>query len=172
MFGFLRPKPQSLPDTALAMVDPRPADNVLFTSAAAAALAGACGAVTRLNGRTLVLVRNAGEVAAVEKAAEKAGGLIETVEHPGAGAPPMTDAFQIVVAPDLASWPPDTWPGHFNRLAQLLAPGGRLIATAQATRVDADRVVRALTSAGFVAARRLAEANRVEYFEARKPRMI
>jgi hypothetical protein len=172
MLSWFRKRPPSLPDAALAMVDPRPADAVLFTSAAAPGLAGACGAITRLNGRTLVIVRSKSEEAAVQKAAEKAGALIETVEHAGAEVPAMSDAFQIVVAPDLATWPADQWPGHFNRVARLLAPGGRLIATAPAARLDSARVVSALTTAGLVAARRLAEADRVEYFEARKPRMI
>lgn len=172
MLSWFRRRPPSLPDAALTMVDPRPADAVLFTSASAPALAGACGAVTRLNGRTLVIVRNKSEEAAVQKAAEKVGALIETVEQAGAGASTMGEAFQIVVAPDLATWPADQWPSHFTRVAGLLAPGGRLIATAPAARLDAARVVSALTAAGLVAARRLAEADRVEYFEARKPRMI
>jgi hypothetical protein len=38
---------------------------------------------------------------------------------------------------------------------------------ARRERVHTDRFVRALTTAGFVAARRLAEADRVEYYEAR-----
>ena len=172
MLSWFRKRPPSLPDAALAMVDPRPADSVLFTSAAAPALAGACGAVTRLNGRTLVVVRSKSEEAAVEKAAEKAGALIETVDHQAADPLTMADAFQILVVPDLATWPADQWPSQFNYVARLLAPGGRLIAMAPAGRVDAARIVNALTVAGFVAARRLAEADRVEYFEARKPRMI
>lgn len=172
MFRFFRPRAQSLPDAALAMVDPRQADSVLFTSAGAAALAGAVGAITRLNGRTIVVVRNASDAASVRKAAEKAGALIEIVDDLQAVTPSLFETFQIVVAPDLAEWPADTWPGHFNKVARLLAAGGRLIATAPASRVNAARVVEALTAAGFVAARRLAEANRVEYFEARKPRMI
>jgi hypothetical protein len=170
MLRWFRVRRQSLPDTALAMVDPRADDSVLFTGAQAPALAAACGAVTRLNGRTVVLARSAAETALVQKAADAAGALVEIVHAPGDAAQLPAGLFQIVVAPDISPWREEDWPARLAAIVGALAPGGRLIAMARRERVHTDRFVRALTTAGFVAARRLAEADRVEYYEARSSR--
>jgi hypothetical protein len=170
MFGWFRVRRQTLPDTALAMVDPRADDAVLFTGAQAPGLAAACGAVTRLNGRTVVVARSAAETALVQKAADAAGALVEIVSAPAEAAQLPAGLYQIVVAPDISPWREEEWPARLAAIARALTPGGRLIAMAPRQRVNTDRFTHALTTAGFVAARRLAEADRVEYYEARSSR--
>jgi len=77
----------------------------------------------------------------------------------------------------------ETWRPRFADASRALAPGGRLIAMVGAERtgalgrfskpaisVAADPVIDALKAAGLVAVRKLASANGVDYFEARKPR--
>ena len=181
MFQWFRRKASS-PDTALAMVDPRATDNVLFLGSAAAALAGESAAITCLNGRTVVVAAQRADAARIEHAAKQAGGLVEVIDSLD-GVRVAGDTFQIVVAPDLAAWPRDAWRARFTDASQFLAPGGRLIAMAgteatgalarlskQAPAIDAETIVNTLKAIGLVAARKLATANGVHYFEARKAR--
>ena len=181
MFRWFR-RQAARPDTALAMVDPRATDAVLFLGSAAAALAGESAAITCLNGRTVVLAAQRADAARIEQAAKEAGGLVEVVSALDA-VRVAGDTFQIVVAPDLSAWPRDAWRARFTDAAQLLAPGGRLIAMAgaettgalarlskQPPAIDADAIVETLKAIGLVAARKLATANGVHYFEARKAR--
>jgi SAM-dependent methyltransferase len=182
MFRWFRRAPD-LPDAALAMVAPRAADAVLFLGASAAPLVGATSAVTRLNGRTVVLVRNAAEAAATERAAADAGGLLETVPAQPGPLPFESASFHLVVLPGFDRAPVSTRQPQLAGAARLLTPGGRLLVTTgeprrgwkgqigqPPARVSTDEVLNLLRTTGLAAVRKLAEADGVTYYEARRSR--
>ena len=182
MFRWFRSGPQR-PDTAVAMIDPRPGNNVLFLGADRPSLAGECGAFTGLNGRTVVVASGAEAAKRIEQAAGQAGALVEFIDAPLDALPIDADVFDLAVVPDLAAWP--SWSSG-ARMAEAIAraaPGragggaGRAEArrhlrraAPSATHVATETVLALLANVGFIAARRLAEVDGVAYYEARKKR--
>ena len=177
---MFRPFP-NLRKTAVAMIDPRPGDAVLFVGAADPALAGECGAVAGLNGRTVVVDANASMAGRVEAAAVNAGALVEFTAAPPPTLPFATGTFSVVVVPDLASWPDDQRQPRFTEVFRVAQPGARIVmlvarkrgvlwASTSPQGPTRDQVLHLFTRAGAVAARELANTDGVAYYEGRKPR--
>ncbi len=164
------------------MIGPRAADAVLVLGARDPSIAAEIGTVTRLNGRTVVVGESSGAAAAVDRAAEQAGALLEFISAPVDALPFDAGTFHIVVAPELAEWPEDRRAWRLAEAVRVLAPGGRVIVMTGATgrgllgrvappsSLDADTVIGLLLRTGLLAARKLAEAEKVTYYEARKGR--
>jgi SAM-dependent methyltransferase len=181
LFGFWRRAP-SLPDTALAMVGPRSRDEVLVVGTQDLSLAAEIGAITRLNGRTVVMGEGPAEAAATTRAAEKAGALLEFIEGPLVPLPFGDATFHIVLVPDLMDWPSDLYAPRLAEAIRVLEPGGRLVILTGKPRrsrlalakdrptVSSGVVLGLLSGTDLLAARKLAEADGVAYYEARKAR--
>lgn len=165
------------------MIGPRAADSVLFVGANRPAFAAEVGAVTRLNGRTVVIGEKALEPA-VDRAAELAGALVEFTDGPLDTLPFATGTFHLVVSADLAEWPVDVRSPRLAEAVRVLQPGGRLILivggpgegmlgkfSARPTLPPND-VMNLLTRTGLVATRKLADANGIAYYEGRKSREL
>ena len=177
---MFRPFP-NLRRTAIAMIDPRPGDAILFVGGGDPALAGECGAVAGLNGRTVVVDANASLASRVEAAAVNAGALVEFTAAPSSTLPFATATFAVIVVPDLASWPEEQRQARFTEVFRVAQPGarivmlvahkrGRLWSSASAQSPARDQVLHLFTRAGAVAARELANTDGVAYYEGRKPR--
>lgn len=178
--AMFRPFPH-LRKTAIAMIDPRPGDAILFVGAADPDLAGECGAVAGLNGRTVVTDANASVASRVEAAAGKAGALVEFTAAPSTSLPFDTGTFAVVVVPDFSNWPEDERQARFTEAYRVAQPGARIVLlvaqkrallwSAPAKDTSArDQVLHMFTRAGAVAARELANTDGVAYYEGRKPR--
>lgn len=176
---MFRPFP-NLRKTAVAMIDPRPGDDILFVGAGDPALAGECGAVAGLNGRTVVVDANASMASRVEAAAVNAGALVEFAEATPPTLPFATGTFAVVVVPDLASWAEEQRQPRFAEVFRVAQPGARIVMlvahkrsflwSSASARMPRDQVLHLFTRAGAVAARELANTDGVAYYEGRKPR--
>jgi len=177
---MFRPFP-NLRKTAVAMIDPRPGDAILFVGAGDPALAGECGAVAGLNGRAVVVDANASIASRVEAAAVNAGALVEFTAATPPTLPFATGTFAVVVVPDLASWPEEQRQARFTEAYRVAGPGARIVmlvthkrgllwSSASAQTPARDQVLHLFTRAGAVAARELANTDGVAYYEGRKPR--
>jgi SAM-dependent methyltransferase len=183
MFGWLKAGPAG-PATALAMIGPKTADAVLFVGARNPSAAAETGAVTRLNGRTVVAGEGEASAAATARAAERAGALLEFVDAPPDALPFDAGTFRIVVLPELAQWPAEHRAARLAEAVRVLEPGGRVVAMTGGTgpgllgrlwpqpSLDEQTVIDLLTRSGLAAARRLAEAEKTCYYEARKAREV
>jgi ubiquinone/menaquinone biosynthesis C-methylase UbiE len=182
MFQWFRSR-AAQPDTGVAMIGPRPGDQVVFVGADRPALAGECGAITGLNGRTVVVAQGPQAAKRIEAAAGKAGALLEFVDAPFDALPLDTGTFKLAVVPDLAAWPSWAFGTRIAEALRVLQPGGRIVVLAaqrragifgalpqQTSTVAVDTVLTLFTNLGAVAGRRLAEVDGVAYYEARKPR--
>jgi ubiquinone/menaquinone biosynthesis C-methylase UbiE len=182
MFRWFRAAPR-IRETAIAMVDPRPGDDVLFVGATHPALAGETGAITGLNGRTVVVDAAPEAGTRIDEAARKAGALVEFSQASFARLPFDPVTFKVIVIPALETWPGEAWAPALAEAMRVARPGARIILLAgrrqgrlaRALRparpaLAPDSVLTALTRAGAIAGRRLAESDGVQYFEARKPR--
>lgn len=180
MFGWLKRR-RLVPAGFLAMIGPRASDDVLFLGAKNPALAAEAGTVTRLNGRTVVVGRGAEAVTRTERAATHAGAILEFVDAPFTALPFDAGTFHIVVATE-TDWTAANQTAWLMEAARVLLPGGRIILvegppTSGAFRPpaankppDGEAVQTLLTATGFVAARRLAQADGMTYYEGRKAR--
>ena len=180
MFGWLR-RGTARPDTALAMIGARASDHVLFLGARNPSVAAENGTITRLNGRTVVAGQGADAATRAEQAAASAGAILEFVDAPPGALPFADSTFHIVVIHDVAVGSTEA-ATVLAEAARVLEPGGRIILIfGEPARgmfgslnppppPETDTVVTLLIRAGFTAARRLASAEGVTYFEARKPR--
>jgi hypothetical protein len=172
MLKWLRRGP-SPHQTALAMIGARAGDRVLFAGSPPPALAAEIARITGLNGRTLVVSATPETDAALQAAAEEAGALVDL-----ARAFPSGDVANDVVVLAIST-------GEVSRAALVeaygaLRSGGRLIVIAGTRRAglfagktdtpppNADATVQSLIDAGGRAARLLATAEGVSYYEARK----
>jgi SAM-dependent methyltransferase len=118
----------------------------------------------------------------VERAAEQAGALIEFVAAPPDALPFDADTFDIVSTAELAEWPAERRLPRLHEAVRVLRPGGRIILMVGGTgpgllgrfsrqpTLDAETVIGLLTRTGLAACRKLAEADSVAYYEARKAR--
>jgi tRNA A58 N-methylase Trm61 len=158
------------------MVGAKAGDRVLLTGAGDPALAAEIALITGLNGQTLV-VGPAQRREAIEAAAREAGALVELADDiPPAGAEPFDVAVWSGDLADLAIEPRLV----LRRLHDALRSGGRIIVADQPVRkggwftshrpTSVDATLQLLTSSGWVAARCLATAGAMTYYEARRPR--
>lgn len=167
---------------AVAMLGIKAADRILVAGAGRPDLAGALGAVTRLNGQTTVVDTNADAGARVTEAATRAGGLVEWVTAPLAMLPMDGQTFDVVVLPvGLAALGAHA-PLVLGEAIRVVRPGGRvavceplprqgLFRLAQRTPLTSPRdVIARLTAAGLRAARHLGDLDGTAYFEAARAR--
>ena len=178
MFEWFKQQPLG-PATSLAMIGPRPADNVLFVGASRPAFAAEVGAVTRLNGRTVVVGDKTLE-ATVDRAAVLAGALLEFSDAPFDTLPYAREAFDIVATTELAEWPVEARSARLAEMVRVLRPGGRAILIvggpgegllgkfASRPTLGPNDVLNLLIRCGLVATRKLAETDGVTYYEGRK----
>lgn len=181
MFRLFR-RQSSVPDPALAMVDPRPGNALLVIGADAPALTARSAAVTGLNGRTLVVLRGDDEKRRIEAAAASEGALVEVLDAPAAMLPLDPDTFDVVLIPELSKF--QSQAGAIVAEALRVArPAGRLITMthqkrgglfgavgASAAVLPTTTVLAMLNSAGAVAVRKLADIEGETFYEGRKPR--
>ena len=174
-----RPLPR-IRQTSLAMVDPRAGDAILFVGASDPALAGECGAVAGLNGRTVVVGDDATAAGRVETAAANAGALVEFMTAPADRLPFDAPTFGLIVVPDLERWPVEARVSRLTEAFRVAQPGARVIllvthkrglfSAKPANAPSREDVLHLFTRMGAVASRQLADTDGVAYYEARKPR--
>jgi hypothetical protein len=167
--------------TALAMVGAKAGDRVVIVGTDDPGLAAELACLTGLNGQTVV-VGPAAAGSLIETAAAKAGALIEMAETLPSARIRAVEGFDIAVwIADLAAVDEDGRRRSVLLLLDALRPGGRVIVLdrgrkagllggRQAPVTPGAEVVAMLTRAGAIAARELATAEGVTYFEARKSR--
>lgn len=163
--------------TALAMIGARAGDRVLFTGAHAAVLAAEVALVTGLNGQTLLVDPADSGRERVTRAAADAGALVDFLHAPSATLPVDDNSFDIVVV-NLSADGAAFDRAMADEACRIVRPGGRIVVRhpSKRRRFLGDRgtplppVVDVLSRAGAVAARHLASADGIAYFEARKSR--
>jgi hypothetical protein len=159
--------------TALAMIGARAGDRVILAGSPEPALAAEVARITGLNGRTLVISATPETDAALQAAAADAGALIDLERTFPAG----ESANDVAV---LAISTGEVPQAALVEAYGALRSGGRLILITGTRRAgvfagktdvpppNADATVQLLIDAGGRAARRLATAEGVSYYEARK----
>jgi ubiquinone/menaquinone biosynthesis C-methylase UbiE len=171
--------------TARAMIGVKPGDRVLVIGAGNGELAAQLALVTGLNGRTLVVDVAPEAAQHVDRAAARAGALVEFNVAPTAILPLDPATFDIVtVNRPLARIPDRDRSATIAEAVRVLRPGGRVLVLEHAERrglfgarppagpaLSGDAVRELLTAAGLRAARVLANAEGRVYVEAIKARV-
>jgi SAM-dependent methyltransferase len=166
--------------TGLAMIGARAGDRVIFVGGSHPGLVAELALTTGLNGEVRVAAP-AGRQAEIEAAAARAGALVEFATYEAGPLPALDDPFDIAVwAGDLAAVTAEDRQARTRELMALLRPGGRIIlvdgtpagrfASGRQATLPREAGVALLTGSDAVAARVLATADRLTYYEARKPR--
>ena len=166
--------------TSLAMIGAKAGDRVLFAGRDQPALAAELALVTGLNGQTVVLAPTALQPQ-FEAAAAQAGSLIELATYEGGPLQAFDQRFDLVVwAAELAAMPEAERTSRVRELVALLRSGGRIVILDGAlprrfggpapTRLPAEAIIALLVGAGGLAARPLASAGGLNYYEARTAR--
>jgi SAM-dependent methyltransferase len=172
--------------TSLAMVGVKAGDRVLLAGTPEPELAAQLARLTGLNGQTTAASQSAASRAAIEAAAAAEGVLVEFADAAPRQLPADDGAVDIVVLAVAAiDASDDTWAALVRDGFRCLRPGGRVIVIAgtRKTRLfgaatppapdasgRADEVTGQLVAAGGRAARHLASAEGLTYYEAQKPR--
>lgn len=168
--------------TALAMIGPKPGQQVLVLGAGDGGLAAAIALVTGLNGRTLVVDPAPEARKLLDIAVAKAGALVDFDGAPFAMLPLDANHFDIAVVLHALADPADS--AVVSEAARVVREGGRLLVIEDAPRpgplgflrrgktpgVDGETVRDLLVRVGLRAARVLAESDGLLYVEAVKPR--
>jgi ubiquinone/menaquinone biosynthesis C-methylase UbiE len=168
--------------TALAMIGPKPGQQVVVLGTGDGGLAAAIALVTGLNGRTLVVDPAPDARKQLDTAAAKAGALVDFDGAPLAMLPLDSDHFDIAVLQHALGNPADS--AVLSEAARVVREGGRLLVIEDAPRpgllgflgrgktprADGGTVRDLLLTVGLRAARVLAESDGVMYVEAVKPR--
>jgi len=163
------------------MIDPRPGDSLLFLGADDLPIAGQCGAIAGLNGRTVIVDQDPGAASRVEAAGGKWGALLEYATATPPALPFDNDTFNVTVATDIAGWTAEVAAARVAEAFRVTRPAGRLVLIAKApagllgTRsakpaLSLEIVLGILSGAGAVANRRIASVKGTDYYEGRKPR--
>ena len=172
--------------TAASMVGARPGDSVLICGVSRPDVAGAVGAVTGLNGHTMVAGRREGAAALVAAAAAEAGALVDYEAAPLTMLPFDSGRWDAAVIVDGLAALGNEATQVLSEAVRVLRPGGRLIlfdaigrpglfglARGTVTSPPPPEAVKAaLNAAGLRGARLLADVDGIRYFEAVKPREI
>lgn len=168
--------------TSLAMVGVKTGDRVLLAGAPEPELAAQLARLTGLNGQTVAANQPAPSRAAIESAAAAEGVLVEFADAPPERLPADDGVVDIVV---LAVQKTDASDAAWGRLLsegfRSLRAGGRLLViegvrksglfgSSSSAPPPADTVSPQLVAAGGRAARLLASAEGLTYYEAQKPR--
>ena len=168
--------------TSLAMVGVKPGDRVLVAGKPEPELPAQLARLTGLNGQTVVVNQPADTRVAIEKAAASEGVLVEFADAPPTELPADDGVVDIVVlALDLSHTNPPTWRALLVEGFRSLRPGGRLLVIDGIRRASlfgsgrssppaTDTISPQLVAAGGRAARMLASADGLTYYEAQKPR--
>jgi SAM-dependent methyltransferase len=163
------------------MIGAKAGDQVLFVGRDHPALAAEVALVTGLNGRTLALAPVALQPQ-FEAAAAKAGSLIELATHDSGALPVQGMRFDVVVwAAELAGLSESERTSRIQELLASLRPGGRAVVLDGAPTprrfggprpllLPSDAVISLLKAAGGLAARALASAGGLNYYETRVSR--
>jgi ubiquinone/menaquinone biosynthesis C-methylase UbiE len=167
--------------TAIAMIGPKPGDQVLVVGASDPELAAEVALVTGLNGTTTVCDPDEHERGRVEAASREAGSLVEFATATPTSLPAADGSLDVVVlmnaAPAIAREDPSL---VLEQALRTLRAGGRVIlvdgarssglfrSAAGATRLAPDLILARLEQAGTKARRQLADVDGVSYYEARK----
>jgi hypothetical protein len=160
------------------MVGAKPGSRVLVAGATTPRLAAEIALVTGLNGQTIVAAPER-ERTALERAAADAGSLIEITGGDGDLASLDLTGFDITVVPGhLADVTAEVRVRRFADGLATLRAGGRLVAIDEPRRgafgfggtdtADVNVIVAELVKAGALAARHLATAEGMSYYEARR----
>lgn len=172
--------------TGFAMVGARAGDHVVVLGAPAgadAALAAEIASTTGLNGRTLVIDVGPEARKRVESAAAKAGSLVEFEWAPVTMLPLDADLFDVaVISRQLVGLDGRNRIACCEEALRVVKPRGRVIVIEGMRRpglfgllpsripgLPADESQAALSAAGAMAVRVLADADGVLYLEGRKP---
>jgi len=168
--------------TALAMVGAKPGDRVLVVGADDVDLAAAVALVTGLNGRTLVADPAPDAAGRVNAAAAAAGALVDVLQAAPAQLAGGAGEFDVaaVVSP-LAPLSEHDRRAAIGAAVGVLRPGGRLVIldgrrqkglfgglSKGGARLEPGAALALLAGAGLRAARQLADADGVAFYEARK----
>jgi SAM-dependent methyltransferase len=167
--------------TALAMIGARSADRIVVAGQPEPALAAELAGVTGLNGCTLVASASPEARDAIESAARRAGSLVEFDDTESTRLPGDPDSADVVVLALKLEGAHPADDALFRDAFRILRPGGRLIVIdgvrasgplgrGHAATAAEGEVVARLVAAGGRAARRLARAEGVAYYEAQRPR--
>jgi SAM-dependent methyltransferase len=167
--------------TSLAMVGVKAGDRVLLAGSPEPELAAQLARLTGLNGQTIAAGQPASSRSAIEAAAAEEGVLVEFADAPPDTLPADDGVVDIVVlVVQTGTTPQPTWQGLLAEAFRSLRPGGRLIVIdgirkasrfgTTATAAGPDVISPQLVAAGGRAARQLASAEGLTYYEAQKPR--
>lgn len=168
--------------TSLAMVGVKAGDQVLLAGTPEPELAAQLARLTGLNGRTVAANQTPAARSAIESAAAAEGVLVEFDDAPPDRLPASDGSVDVVVlAVRRADAADATWHGLLDEGFRSLRGGGRLIviegvrksglfASSSPAAAPPDAVSPQLIAAGGRAARLLASAEGLTYFEAQKPR--
>jgi SAM-dependent methyltransferase len=167
--------------TALAVIGAKAGQSAIFFGARNPPIAAEVGRITGLNGRTVVVDEDAAAGRAVDRAAGKAGALVEFVNAPLSAVPNDAGQFDVaVIVAGLAARRDDARLAICREAYRLIRPGGRVIIVEERARggllggdagptLPENDARSLLERCGALAARRLADAEQVTYDEARKP---
>jgi ubiquinone/menaquinone biosynthesis C-methylase UbiE len=180
MAGWFR-KGLSPHHTAVAMIGPKPGDQVLVVGASDPELAAEVALVTGLNGTTMVCDPDRTSQERVETAARQAGALVEFATADVTSLPGAEHPHDIVVLMNSAAAVADVEPAvALEHALRVLRPGGRVIvvdgakaaglfrSSRRAARLPSEAILSLLERAGTKARRQLADVDGISYYEARK----
>ena len=168
--------------TSLAMIGAKAGDRLLMLGADEVDLAAAVAVVTGLNGRALVVDPAPGAAGRVAAAAARAGALVDFLQAAPAELPGDAGPFDVVaVVTPLAPLSEPDRRAAIGAAAGVLRPGGRVVVidgrrqtglfrrpSQGGTRLQPGTALALLTGTGLRAARQLADADGVAFYEARK----
>jgi ubiquinone/menaquinone biosynthesis C-methylase UbiE len=167
--------------TALAMIGAKAGQSVIFFGSGNLPIGAEVGRITGLNGRTVLVDTGAAIGQAFERAAARAGALVEFIDASLTAVPGEASQFDVaVIIAALAARADDERLAICREAYRLIRPGGRVVIIEGRSRgglfrggagptLPEDEARSLLERCGALAARRLADAEQVTYDEARKP---
>ena len=169
--------------TALAMIGAKSGQRILVIGAGGGPIAAEVALVAGLNGRVLVVDRDAASQAEVDAAAAKAGALVEFERASSLLLPLDPGAFDIAVLhAELSALSPGDALLAVAEAHRILRAGGRIVVLEKTSRpgllgvfrrgdtelLSPNVVIDLLKASGFLAVRLLADAEGTAYVEGRR----